>query len=94
MELRTAVGAAGLIAPETPKAYGGQDERALTSGLIIERLSRADMNVTYVQVMASLVAQILLRNASEELKQRWIPKITSGEDMVAIGLWGGAWRDD
>ena len=86
VELRTTMGEAGLIAPEIPTEYGGQGERALTSGMIIERLSRADLNVTYVQVVASLVAQILLRNASEELKRRWIPKITSGEDIVAIGL--------
>lgn len=86
VELRQKMGAAGLIAPELPRAYGGQDERALTSGMIIERLSRADMNVTYVQVVGSLVAQILLRNASEELKNTWLPKITSGDDIVAIGL--------
>lgn len=86
VELRTIMGEAGLIAPEIPTEYGGQGERALTSGMIIERLSRADLNVTYVQVVASLVAQILLRNASEKLKRHWIPKITSGEDIVAIGL--------
>lgn len=86
LAIRTQMGAAGLIAPEMPAAYGGRDERALTSGMIIERLSRADINVTYVQVVASLVSQILLGNASEELKTTWIPKITSGQDIVAIGL--------
>ena len=84
--LRRTMGDAGFIAPELPKEYGGQGERALTAGMIIERLSRADINVTYVQVVASLVGQILLRNASDELKNTWIPKITSGEDIVAIGL--------
>lgn len=85
-EVRTTMGSAGLIAPEIPVEYWGQGERALTSGMIIERLSRADLNVTYVQVVGSLVAQILLRNASEELKHHWLPKITSGDDIVAIGL--------
>ena len=56
VELRTTMGEAGLIAPEIPTEYGGQGERALTSGMIIERLSRADLNVTYVRVVASLVA--------------------------------------
>ena len=86
VELRTKMGSAGLIAPELPKQYGGQGERALTSGMIIERLSRADLNLTYVQVVGSLVGQILLRNASEGLKDTWLPRITSGEDIVAIGL--------
>lgn len=86
LKIRTDMGTAGLIAPEIPAEFGGHGERALTSGMIIERLSRADINVTYVQVVASLVSQILLRNASEELKHTWIPNITSGQDIVAIGL--------
>lgn len=86
LAIRRQLGEAGLIAPEMPVEYGGRGERALTSGMIIERLSRADINVTYLQVVGSLVGQILLRNATEELKQTWLPKITSGEDIVAIGL--------
>ncbi|WP_018296228.1 acyl-CoA dehydrogenase family protein [Corynebacterium lubricantis] len=85
-ELRKEMGARGLIAPELPVELGGRGERALTSGMIIEQISRADINVSYVQVVGSLVGQVLARNATQSVAEKWVPKITSGEDIVAIGL--------
>lgn len=85
-ELRKQLGAQGLIAPEIPRELGGRGERALTAGMIIEQISRGDINVGYVPVVGSLVAQIILRNASKELAGTWIPRITSGEAIVGIGL--------
>lgn len=84
--LRKEMGSRGLIAPELPKELGGQGERALTSGMIIEEISRGDINVSYVQVVGSLVGQVVARNAQKSLAEKWVPKITSGEDIVAIGL--------
>lgn len=86
LELRKEMGARGLIAPELPTALGGRGERALTSGMIIEQISRADINVTYVQVVGSLVAQVIARNAQKSVAEKWVPKIASGEGIVAIGL--------
>lgn len=85
-ELRRELGSRGFIAPELPEELGGRSERALTSGLIIEQISRADINVSYVQVVGSLVGQILARNARSSIAQYWVPRIASGEDIVAIGL--------
>lgn len=85
-ELRKEMGALGLIAPELPKELGGRGERALTSGMITEQISRGDINVGYINVVGSLVGQILARNATDELARTWVPKIASGEDIVAIGL--------
>ncbi|HEY4615963.1 MAG TPA: acyl-CoA dehydrogenase family protein [Citricoccus sp.] len=84
--LRREMGARGLIAPELPEELGGRGERALTAGMITEQISRGDINVGYVQVVGSLVGQILARNAGPELARAWVPKIASGEDVVAIGL--------
>lgn len=84
--VRTRMGEQGLIAPELPEELGGRGERALTAGMITEQISRGDINVGYVQVVGSLVGQILARNATPEVARRWVPKITSGEDIVAIGL--------
>lgn len=84
--LRKEMGSRGLIAPELPRELGGQGERALTSGMIIEEISRGDINVSYIQVVGSLVGQVVARNAQKSLAEKWVPKITSGEDIVAIGL--------
>ncbi len=85
-ELRREIGARGLIAPELPTELGGRGERRLTSGLITEQIARGDFNVAYLQVVGSLVGQILAGNASPELAKAWVPRITSGEGIVGIGL--------
>ncbi|WP_313358901.1 acyl-CoA dehydrogenase family protein, partial [Corynebacterium variabile] len=53
-DLRREMGSRGLIAPELPTALGGRGERALTSGMITEAVSRGDINVSYLQVVGSL----------------------------------------
>lgn len=85
-ELRREIGARGLIAPELPATLGGKDERRMTSGLITEQIARGDFNVAYLQVVGSLVGQILAGNATEQVAKRWVPRITSGEGIVGIGL--------
>lgn len=85
-ELRREIGARGLIAPELPVELGGRGERRLTSGLITEEIARGDFNVAYLQVVGSLVGQILASNAAPDIARHWVPRITSGEGIVAIGL--------
>ncbi|GHG52643.1 acyl-CoA dehydrogenase [Sinomonas cellulolyticus] len=85
-EVRREMGARGLIAPELPEELGGRGEQRLTSGLITEEIARGDFNVAYVQVVGSLVGQILAANAAPEVAARYVPRITSGEGIVAIGL--------
>lgn len=85
-ELRKHMGALGLIAPEIPTELGGRGERSLTAGMIVEQIARGDFNVAYVQVVSSLVAQIIARNARPEVAKKWVPKMVSGEEIVAIGL--------
>lgn len=85
-DLRREIGGRGLIAPELPAAFGGRDEPRLSSGLITEEIARGDFNVAYLQVVGSLVGQILLANATSDVARRWVPRITSGDGIVAIGL--------
>lgn len=85
-ELRREIGGLGLIAPEIPVELGGQGVDRLTSGMITEEIARGDINVAYLQVVGSLVAQIITGNARPELTQHWVPKICTGEEIVGIGL--------
>lgn len=84
--LRREIGAAGLIAPELPVALGGQGVDRLTSGLVAEEIGRGDINVAYLQVVGSLVGQIVAANAAPEVAAHWVPQITSGAGIVGIGL--------
>ena len=83
--IRTGLGGLGLIAPELPAALGGRDLDRLTSGMILEETARGDFNVGYLQVVGSLVGQILVTSAPQ-LAAEWVPRICAGEQIVGIGL--------
>jgi cyclohexanecarboxyl-CoA dehydrogenase len=85
-DLRLEIGGLGLIAPEIPTELGGRGMDRLTSGFVTEEIARGDINVAYLQVVGSLVGQILAGNAQPDLARHWVPKICSGEQIVGIGL--------
>jgi cyclohexanecarboxyl-CoA dehydrogenase len=84
--LRRELGAAGLIAPEIAVELGGRGLDRVTAGLVTEEIGRGDINVAYLQVVGSLVGQILAGNARAEVSADWVPRICSGEEIVGIGL--------
>jgi len=85
-DLAREMGAAGLIAPELSRDLGGRDQTKVTAGLITEAVARGDLTVAYLQVVGSLLGQIISRNASPEVAAHYCGLITSGEETVAIGL--------
>ena len=85
-DVRLELGALGLIAPEIPERLGGRGTDRVTAGLVTEQIARGDFNVAYLQVVGSLVAQLLATSAPAALAQRWVPAICSGEAIVGIGL--------
>ncbi|RLL61569.1 cyclohexanecarboxyl-CoA dehydrogenase [Paenirhodobacter hankyongi] len=80
------MGSLGLIAPELPEELGGLGAGSIYSGVIIEEIARADFNMGYINILASLNGQILARFGNGEIKRDWLPKLTAGELMVAIAL--------
>ena len=80
------MGGLGLIAPELPEEFGGLGAGSIYSGVIIEEIARADFNVGYVNVLASLNGQILAHFANAEIKRHWLPRLIAGEVMIAIAL--------
>ncbi len=80
------IGGLGLIAPELPEAYGGLGQPGVTSGLIIEAVGYADVNVAYIQLLGSLTGKIIAEHASPELARRWLPRLVSGQSVIALAL--------
>ncbi len=80
------MGALGLIGVDLPPEYGGLGADGVTTGMLIEQLAYGDFNVSYVQLMASLMGSVIVRNASPALAAHWVPRIVSGETIVALGL--------
>ena len=53
------MGELGLIGTDLPEEYGGLGLDCVTTGIIIEEIAAADLNVSYVQLMGSLNGKIL-----------------------------------
>ena len=80
------MGALGLIGVDLPEAYGGLGASGVTSGLIVEALAYGDFNVSYVQLLASLMGTIVHRNANPDLARHWNSRIVSGDAIMGLGL--------
>jgi cyclohexanecarboxyl-CoA dehydrogenase len=76
----------GLLGLRTPAAYGGQETDLLTFGIAMEEIARGDLGCTYGMQLAGLAGEILGRNASEEIRTRWLPPTARGEAVVALAL--------
>ncbi|AGW94301.1 cyclohexanecarboxyl-CoA dehydrogenase [Cupriavidus sp. DF5525] len=80
------MGEMGFIAPELPEAYGGQGMGSLAAGVIHEAVARADLSLSYINLLASLNGQILAQHARPEIAAPWLQRLTRGEALLAIAL--------
>ena len=66
----------GLMGIEIPELYGGAESSIFMAGLAIEELARVDASAAiYVDVQNTLCNNALLRWASDEQKQRYLPRM-------------------
>lgn len=80
------MGEMGFIAPELPEQYGGQGMGSLAAGVIHEAVARADLSLSYINLLASLNGQILAHHARPEIAGPWLQRLTRGEALLAIAL--------
>ncbi|HKT99679.1 MAG TPA: cyclohexanecarboxyl-CoA dehydrogenase [Paraburkholderia sp.] len=80
------MGEMGFIAPELPEACGGQGLGCLAAGVIHEEIARADLSLSYINLLASLNGQILAQHAAPEVAHPWLERLTQGRALLAIAL--------
>src|SRR6478672_6105302 len=86
-ELATKLGEVGYLGAPVAEEYGGRSLDYLSYGLIVEQVGRADSSArTVVSVQTSLVCGSIERWGTEEQKQRWLPRLCSGEALGCFGL--------
>lgn len=85
-DIMRAMGEMGFIAPELPEEYGGQGMGCLAAGVIHEEIARADLSISYINLLASLNAQILSDHGKPEVVAPWLKRLTAGEALFAIAL--------
>ncbi len=87
LELARRLGAMGYLGAPVAEQYGGRGLDLTGYGLIVEQIGRGDSAMrTVVSVQTSLVCGSIERWGSEQQKQCWLPKLTSGEAFGCFGL--------
>ena len=86
-EIVEKLGELGLMGIPFPEEYGGAGGDSLAYALAVEELTRVDSSVAITMCAhTSLGTQPIYLFGSEEQKQEWMPRLTSGELLGAFGL--------
>jgi len=86
-ELARKLGEIGFLGAPVAEAYGGRGLDYVSYGLIAEEIGRADSSArTVVSVVTSLVGGPIEKWGTEEQKQKWLPRLCSGEGLGCFGL--------
>ena len=76
-----------LLGPTLPSKYGGAELNNVAYGLMMQELERGDSGIrSFVSVMGALVMYPIFTFGSDEQKDYWLPKLTSGEKIGCFGL--------
>lgn len=77
----------GAFGPSIPVEYGGGGMDEIAYGIIMQELERGDSGIrSMASVQGSLVMYPIYRFGSEEQKQKYLPKLGSGEFIGCFGL--------
>ncbi len=77
----------GAYGPSLPLEYGGGGMDEIAYGVIMQELERGDSGIrSMASVQGSLVMYPIYRFGSEEQKQKYLPKLGSGEYIGCFGL--------
>ncbi|MDQ3145213.1 MAG: acyl-CoA dehydrogenase family protein [Pseudomonadota bacterium] len=78
-------GAAGLLCPQVPEAYGGLGLDFAFNAIVAEELSYLGSAAGFT-LQSDIVADYLVHYGSEEQKKRYLPGMVSGETISAIAM--------
>jgi cyclohexanecarboxyl-CoA dehydrogenase len=78
--------ALGIPGLRVPAAYGGAEATYVMGGIASEELARGDYNVTLFVQLSMIAADLISGFATEACKERWLPGLASGDEIVAFGL--------
>src|SRR5271166_550253 len=78
------LGAQGFIAPSAPVEYGGSGVDFLYDAIVIEELAYVRAHALMVSLHSGVCLPYIATFGSEEQKQKYLPRIVSGETLLGI----------
>src|SRR5205823_5489336 len=76
----------GLFGVTIPEEYGGMGLDLTTYAMIVEELSRGWISISGIVNTHFIGSYLLMKFGTEEQKQRYLPKMASGEVRAAFSL--------
>jgi alkylation response protein AidB-like acyl-CoA dehydrogenase len=85
-EAAKALQQADFHAPHVPEEYGGVGGDALAVAIVIEEIARACASSSLIPAVNKLASMPWLLTGSDELKQRYLPSLATGDAMASYCL--------
>src|SRR2546428_1977117 len=85
MELWSVFAEAGLLGSIIPEEYGGTGMGLVALTIAMEELGAKGL-ANALLVVTSMDVACIVRNASEDVKKRFLPKVASGEWKLCLAL--------
>ena len=76
----------GLFGLTIPEEYGGAGMDVMTYALVVAELSRGWMSISGILNTHFMAAYLLRMHGTDEQKQRWLPKMATGEVRAAYSM--------
>jgi glutaryl-CoA dehydrogenase len=87
LEIFREMGALGLLGPTIPEQYGGPGLNYVSYGLIAREVERVDSGYrSMMSVQSSLVMVPIFEFGSDAQKEKYLPKLATGEWIGCFGL--------
>jgi acyl-CoA dehydrogenase len=79
-------GVQGLLCCTVPEEYGGPGGDFLHSAIVNEEMARVGATGPAFALHSDIIVPYLMAYGSEDQKREWLPKVVSGETVMAIGM--------
>lgn len=85
-ELWLKAGTLGFLCTAVPEKYGGAGGDFRHSTILVEEMALAGATGPTFYLHSEIVAPYLVAYGTEEQKRQWLPKMATGEVVVALGM--------